>query len=339
MSQADTTDTTKRIPKSLATEPTLIGTYSLRDLLVAIAPGAVVILLARTVLPPIELAGTSLKALSIPVAAVAIAGGVLFVSLTPRYTDSLSWLTALVEFHTDAPDADHTEAASYTQVKRVHPELDAIERADGALVGAIQVDPKPMALATDAEWRHTARGFTDFLNTTVEFPIQLYATTRSFPVDDYLAPYEQRRTDPDVQDNPTLQRLIDGYVDWYRADLERREPTIRDHYVIVSVRPESVRHTDDGIAEQLASVPIVGVFVDAVTASRAADERAAMASALDDRLRTVERGVRELDGCAARRVSAADLTDLVADYWTPVDTDVRDTSTALRTTPLVAGPE
>lgn len=336
MSRSDT-DTTKRIPKSLGTEPELIGGYTLIDLVVAVAPAAIVILATRTLLPAMSVGGYSLQALTLPLALLSVLLGALFVSLTPGYVNSLTWLESLVSFHHSAPDAGHTDAAEHTRIERVHPDRDALERTDGALVGAVQVEPASMALATDQQWRHTAQAFTDLLNTTVEFPVQLYSTTQSFPVDDYLATYEARLDDPDVRDNETLQHLIESYTAWYREDIERRETTIREHYVIVPVRPESVRHTDDSVTQQLSAVPVVGVFVDVATASSVAEERAAMAAELDDRLRSLERGLRELDGCATTRVPAPELTDLVTDYWASHDQG-RDTATALRTTPLVGGP-
>lgn len=340
MTQQDAADITKRIPKSLGTETKLIGNYTLMDLVIAVAPGALVVLVTRSLVPDITIAGTALQAIAIPLAALTVAVGVLFVSLTPAYTDSLTWSTSFLSYYRSAPDAGHTEAAEYTRLERVYPEWDAIERTDGALVGAIQIDPAAMALATDAQWKHTATEFTDFLNTTVEFPVQLYSTTQPFPVDEYLARYEARLDDPEVEANPTLQRLIERYLDWYRADLQSREMTIRDHYLIVPIRPESVRHTDTSIAQQLSQVPYLGPFVHAVTASPIAEERAAMAAELDDRLQRAERGIRELTGCSATRVPAADLTDLVADYWAASEPgQVRETATTLRTTPLVGGPD
>lgn len=338
MPDQPTRDARKRIPNTLDTDPKLVGDYTLADLAVALGPAAGIILLTRLVLPDARLAGYTVQALAMPVAALSVAVGALFVSLTPAYTSSSTWAMTFGQHWWSAPDADHRDAGQYTQVERVHPERDAVERTDGALVGALRITPPTMALATEEDWATAADQFTDVLNTTVEFPVQLYATTRPFPVDDYLATFEERVTDPDVQANPTLERLIDGYVEWYRADLAQRQTTIRDHYAIVPVRPASVRHTDDGLAQRLADVPVVGIFVDVVTADRAAAERAAMADALDDRLRQLEQGFRDIDGCAAHRVSAAALTELVADYWTDQDRDEQATEATLRTTPLVGGP-
>lgn len=336
MSHSDT-DPTKRIPKSLGTDPKLVGDYTLTDLVVAVAPAAVVVLATRTLLPSLTVAGYSVQALTLPLALAAMAVGALFVSLTPAYASSLTWLESFLSFHHSAPDVNHTQAASHTRIERVHPDHAAIERPDGTLVGAVQVEPAAMALATTEQWRQTAHAFTDVLNTTIEFPVQLYSTTRSFPVDEYLETYEARLDDPDVQANETLQQLIESYTEWYREDFERRETTIRDHYVIVPVRPESVRHTEASVTQRLAAIPVLGVVVDAVTAAPVAAERAAMASELDDRVRSLERGLRELDGCMATRIPAPELTDLVTDYWATHDA-ARDTAAALRTTPLVEGP-
>lgn len=340
MSQS-TSSITKRIPKSLDTDTKLIGNYSLQDLVVAVAPAAAVMLLTRSVLPEVSVSGIQLQALSIPLAALAGGIGLVFIALTPTYVSSLTWASAVVSFHTSAADTDHDGAAEYTQVNRVLPEYDAIERTDGALVGALQVTPTSMALATADDWQDTATAFTDLLNTTIEFPIQIYSTTRPFPVDEYLAQYEARLDDPDVTANPTLQQLIERYLDWYRADLQSREMTIRDHYIIIPVRPESVRHTEQSLAQQLADLPYIGVLVDMASADTVAAERAAMATELDDRLHRTERAIRDLDDCSARRVATPALTDLVTDYWTTAEpqTSDRDTATTLRTTPLVGGPD
>jgi hypothetical protein len=282
--------------------------------------------------------GYSTHALALPVAVLAIAIGALFVSLTPAHASSLTWLRSLATYLASAPETDFREATAHTRVRRVFPDRNAIERTDGALVGALRVSPTRMALATDEQWQRTAGAYADVLNTTVEFPVQLYSTTRSFPAEEYLARYEARLGDPDVQANPTLERLIEEYVAWYRQDLERRQMTIRDHYAIVAVRPESVRHTDDGVTETLAGVPVLGVFVEAVTASRVAEERAAMAAELDDRLRSLERGLRGLEGCSATRLSAAAFVDLLSEYWTDTPT-AGETEATLRTTSLIGGPE
>lgn len=338
MSDSPTPDPTKRIPKSLDTETKLLGSYTMSDLVVALLPAAVVVLLTRTVLPTVAVRGYTLQALSLPLAVIAFGAGALFVYLTPAFASSLTWLSVYAAFRRDAPTADYEEATEYTGIERVYPEYDAIARTDGTLVGAVHVTPPTMALATTHEWARKAEAFEDFLNTTVEFPIQLYATTQPFPVDQYIDRYEERLTDPDVTDNPVLEQLIETYVDWYRGEMDRRHITIRDHYVLVPVRPDEVHFADDdSIVSQLAELPYIGLFVHAWLGSRVEAERTAQATALKERTRHVERGLREIQDCDATRVDAAGLTDVVAEYWGEPDQTTGDTDATLRTTPLVGG--
>ncbi|MHB9288794.1 hypothetical protein ACKVMT_17335 [Halobacteriales archaeon Cl-PHB] len=332
-------DPAKRIPKSLGTDAKLFGAYTLTDVAVALLPAVVVILATQVLLPTgTTVAGQPVQTLALPVAALAGLGGVAFVYLTPAYASSLDWLLTIVGFHRSERELGHEAAREVTHLERVYPDRDAIERTDGTVVGLVQVEPPLNALATDAEWQRQAEAFQDFCNTTVEFPIQIYSTTQAFPVGDYLAHYEARLEDPDVQANPRLATLIEEYREWYRADLAERRMTIRDHYVIVPVAPGDVQFDDDSVADSLAGLPVVGALVRAWRAPPRAVEREAQLAALDERLRQVEGGLRDLEGCDASRVDAAQATRLLAEFWTGEPREGRDLEAALRPTPVVGGP-
>lgn len=330
------TDPAKRIPKSLDTDTQLLGNYSLTDLIVAGLPGVIVVLATQVLLPSsVTVYGVPVTALTIPLAGLAIALGALFVYLTPGYTSSLDWLWQFLGFHWSETDCEHEEAKQYTQVERIHPRHNAIERTDGAFIGAVNVDPPTMALATEEEWDEKTEAFEDFVNTTVEFPIQVYSTTESFPTDEYLAEYEDRLADPDVKSNPKLEALIEHYIDWYERELVQRQMTIRDHYVIVPVTPEEVRFEHDSLLEKFAALPLLGILVQMCTAPSAVEERAAMVGKLDDRLRKVERGLRGIDECDAQRIDAEELTRLIGEFWAGHDLEHGDLSHRIRTTPII----
>ncbi|WP_276248579.1 hypothetical protein [Haladaptatus sp. YSMS36] len=335
-----THDPTKRIPKSLGTDAKLFGTYTLTDLAVALFPGVVVILLTQVVVPSsLTVAGYSVQAFTLPLAALAIAVGVVFVYLTPSYATSLDWLETFVGYQRSEKELTHDEAKEYTQLERVYPRAGAIERTDGTVIGMVQVDPPSMALATDAEWRQKAESFQDFLNTTVEFPIQIFSTTQQFPVEDYLGRYEARLTDPDVKSNPRLSALIENYIDWYSEDLDQRRMTIRDHYVIITVTPADVQFERESLMQKLAALPFVGLFVRAAFAPRIEEQREAMFDTLDERLRRVETGLRGIEGCGARRIPVEDATQLIGEFWAGESREYGDMQRVLRTRPLVGGAE
>jgi len=330
------TDPTKRIPKSLAADTQFLGRYSLTDLAVAGLPGVLVVLVAQAVIPPtLTIRGVPVSALTIPLAATAIALGGLFVYLTPGYTNSLDWLGLFVNFHRSETNIAHDEAKEYTHVERVYPRHGAIEQTDGALVGAIQVSPPTMALATDGEWEQKTEAFQDFVNTSVEFPMQIYSTTQSFPAEEYVSQYEDRLTDSDVKSNAKLEALIRHYVDWYDRELAQRQMTIRDHYVLIPVRPEEVRYERASLLEKFAEIPVLGILVRIFTAPPEEEERAAMLEELDDRRRRIERGLRDIEGCDTRPVEAAQLARLIAEYWTGTTIEYGNPEQVLRTSSLV----
>jgi len=328
-------DPAKRVPKSLGTETKLIGRYTLSDVAVALFPGVIVVLLTQTVLPSsMEIAGQSTQSLTLPLAVAMVVLGTVFVYLTPEYTTSIDWIATMIRFRRQSTNINHEAAREYTQIERVYPDRDAIERTDGAFVGLVEVVPPSMALATDGEWAKKVESFQDFLNTTVEFPLQIFSTTQAFPIDEYLAHYEARLEDPDVRENPRLRTLIEEYVEWYRQDLEARRMTIREHYVVVSVTPEEIHFEQASLVGKLAKLPLVGLFLRAAFAPRKAEERAAMLEALDDRLERVAVGLREVEGCDAHPLSATEAATLVGDFWAGTTREYGDLDQRFRTRPV-----
>lgn len=332
-------DPAKRIPKSLNTDANALGSYTLTDLAVGLLPAVLVVLATRVLLPQgATVFGITADTLTLPLAAVGIILGATVVYLTPEYADTTDWLTTAADYLLADKRLSHETARRKPAVRRVHPDHDAIERRDGAVVGAVEIDPPTMGLATTAEWSRKADGFEDVLNTIVEFPLQLYSTTEPFPVDDHLRGYEQRLTDPDVESNPQLARLIEGYVDWYRTELQQRPTTIRRHYAIVTVTPEAVRFDDESVRQQLVAVPYLGHVVKAITGGRAVERRAEMFETLDARLRRVEAGFREIEGCSAERLATDDLAGLVREFWTGQQHS-SDTNVSRRMAPIIGGGE
>lgn len=330
------TDPAKRIPKSLGTDTQFLGTYSLTDLAVAGLPGVLVVLLTQVLIPPsLVVSGIPVSALTIPLATIAIGVGGLFVYLTPGYINSLDWLGLFMNFQRCETELAHEDAKAYTQIERVYPRHNAIERTDRALVGAVQVSPPTMALATDDEWEQKTEAFQEFVNTSIEFPIQIYSTTQAFPAREYVGRYESRLSDPDVKSNEKLQALITHYVDWYDRELAQRQMTIRDHYLLISVQADAVRHERASLLEQLSRIPVLGILVQIWTAPPQEEERAAMLKELEERRQRVERGLRGIEGCDTRPVDATELTRLIAEYWSGTEIEYGNPEQVIRTSPVI----
>lgn len=331
-------DATKRIPKAIGTEAQLFGTYTLTDLTVGLLPGVAVLLSMQILVPPsATVAGLAVQSLTLPLSGVAIAIGAVFVYLTPAYTSSLDWLATFVGFHRREKRHHFGAAKELTRIERIHPRDGFVERTDGALVGMVHVTPPTMALATDDQWRRTAKAFQNFLNTTVEYPIQIFSTTQAFPTQQYVGHYEQRLSDPGVQGNPKLQALIEEYIAWYTAEMNQRKMTIRDHYIVVPVTPAEVQFERESVTQQLAKLPVIGFLVQAWFAPRVEEEFETMRAELTERLRRIEMGIREIEGCSAQGVDADEMATLLASFWSSESRDDAEMGERIRTRPLIGG--
>lgn len=306
----------KRIPKSLKNDSKIFGPLTISDLTIAALPGILVIFIAQMIVPSgTTVRGHTIEVLTLPAAMIGIFVGLLLVYLTPSYMPTIGWFLSIIGFYRDNRRFEHQKATKLTQVKCIHPEFEAVERIDGAFIGIVQVVPPTMALATDDEWEEKAVSFQEFLNTVVDFPIQIYSTTRDFPTERYLSHYETRLSDTDVKRNSQLRELIEHYIDWYRIELERRHMTIRQHFVIVPVSPNEVHFEYGSITEKLVRIPIFGLFISTIFSPDRLDEQLEMADALSRRLRRVESGLREIDGCSATRLSVEETVNVIGRFW------------------------
>lgn len=308
-------DPGKRIPKSLNTDAGIIGGYTLADVALALSPGVAVVLVFQWVLSPsLTLGGYGLDSLVLPLAGVGVLVGSVFVVLTPGYTSSLGWLAAALGYHRRESTHEHASAREQTRYERVHADQNAIERADGTLVAPIEVSAPMLALATPGEWQQHAESFAEFCNTTLEFPLQIYSTTRDVPVEEYLGHYEDRLSDPDVSGNPRLEALIREYIEWYETELASREMTIREHYAIVTLHPRdlSMNGGRDSPLARLSRLPVLGVFARALGGQ---PSNQAAFDVLEERARAVAVGLRDIEGCHTTRVDAEDALSVLADYW------------------------
>ncbi len=353
-------DPTRRVPKKLTGGDEFWRGYTLDDLLVGAAPFIAAVLITAYLLPP------ELRYVGYVLSAVALIVGAAAVYATPDHLTASEWVSAY--FHrlrrpnevehvrydfdsareqTDFPESGIHELDERTQeltdVARIHPRRDAVERIDGAFVGAVRVEPANMALATDRRWQENVSAFADFFNNSVEWPLQMYSTTTEFPVEDYLRRRERRLEDDDVVGNPVFRQLIEEWLDWYPRELEARGTNLREHYIIVPVRPDEavqVGGETGGVLDSLSELPVVGgVFGALASDDGLSDEerRARALDELDERLRMVENeGVQNLDGCRAHRVETPELVRLLSEFWEGEPADYGD-DTPVREQPVVAG--
>jgi len=128
-------------------------------------------------------------------------------------------------------------------IERIHKQGGAVERTDGAVVGAVKVDPANMALAANREWEQIVNDWEGYLDNTVDYPIQIYSTTKTFPVEEYMSQYNSRLNDPDVKNRPVLKALIQSFTSWYSEYLGYQGTNQREFYIVIAVQEHEVHQT------------------------------------------------------------------------------------------------
>jgi len=343
----------RRIPQQADDSMTLIRGYSLNDAMLFI-PGVFTILLTFVLLPPLfRLQGLLFGGVLILVAVIALA-------TTPDHYKPTEWvklharhrfqqseyghLTAHYDHaqrtHEDAADQSFTQSVWATNqrtqdvldIERVQPGTDArgdtgyVELTDGTVIGAVQVDPANLSLSTHDDWQRTVDQLGSTMN-TLDFPTQIYRTSREFDVDHFLQPYRARRSDDDVQNEPVLGQLLTEFLNWYPGRLTETGTRVTEFYVIVPVRPEEVESSrrTAGFTDQLAEWPILGRLIstdDADTVDTVL--RGRQRDTLYDRLASVRGHFREITDINATRVDAVEHAQLIAHAYHREDVDRAD---------------
>jgi len=353
-------DPTRRIPKKIGESDEFWRGYTLDDLLVGATPFMIGVVLTAYILPP------RYRFLGYGVSVAGLVVGAIAIYATPDHMKASEWVNTYfhhlrrpkevehvrynfdsVREQTDFPESNFYELSERTQeltdVERIHKEREAIERSDGAYIGAVRVEPANMALATDRRWEENVSAFADFFNNSVEWPVQVYSTTSEFPIEKYLRRRERRLEDDDVIGNPIFRRLIDEWLNWYPRELETRGTNIREHYIIVPVLREEVTEEEDteSVAGALSEIPVVGSLVGALASDGTLSEEEIQTRALgelDERIRMVKNeGIQNLDGCRAHRIKAAGLVALLSEFWEGERAEYANAAALVRENPVIAG--
>lgn len=343
-------DPTRRVPTKLGDTNEFWRGYTLDDLFVGATPFIVTLLFTAYLLPP------SLRPVGYVGSVIALVAGAVAVYATPDYLTASEWLQSYVNYvrrpknvthvrynfdssreQKDLPESKWYEVDERTQdlvdIERIYKGQGAVERLDGYIVGAVKVEPANMALTADDRWIENVESFADFLNNSVEWPIQIYSTTTEFPVEDYIRQHKHRLQDEDVRKNPVFKKLIEYWLNWYPDELDLRGTNLREFYIIVPVGPNDT--PGEGDSGGISSIPVLGRLLGGKGESL---DTARLLQELDERLSLVENeGIQNLDGCRAERLDAGELTQVLMEFWDGSGTEYDDMNQVIRSSTLVSG--
>ncbi|MCD2205077.1 VirB4 family type IV secretion system protein [Halobacterium sp. KA-6] len=329
----------RRIHHALGGTTAFFQGYTIGELMLFI--GTALITLVGAALVP--------ATLTLPV----IGGGVmiglslgLLHKVKPGYLWLTEWLGARLTWALKDDAYTHGDADSnvryLTRVNRVLPH--AVERTDGALVGGMQIEPANMALEDQQAWSNAIQSLSEFANSTVEFPVQVYITSRDVADGDVVREHQARLSDGDVQSRPVLERLLEESIaDNTDADgaVDPDTATIREYYLLTAVTEDDIQEgapTGDSVLGYLADVPVIGgVFERFQGEELSADERVRLQEEkLEARLGQLRRGGTSLYRCSMTPVDGYDLARVTTEYWTGHTQSYADLADALGTFPVVS---
>ncbi|WP_226043278.1 conjugal transfer protein [Natrinema sp. DC36] len=337
---ADSEYSTRKIHQSLGGTTAFFRGYTIGELMLFLAV-AFITVVAATFVP---------AALTIPVLGFGIMVTILLFLLhkvKPRYLWLTEWLAARFGWAIKNKEythggEDNSEVRYLTRLQRVYPH--AVERTDGALVRAMQVEPANMALEDDDAWAKAVQSLSEFVNSTVDFPVKIYITSREVDDDDVVRAHQDRLGDADVRSRPVLKRLLEKYVTantTESGDIDSETTTIREYYLITAVNDDDVEQFDktgDSVLAYLAEMPMVGRFFDRFqTDDLTEPERERLKEEqLESRLTQLRRGGSSLYQCSVSPVDAYDLARITKEYWSCQPEKYADITDALGTFPVVS---
>jgi hypothetical protein len=316
-------DTTRRILDQLGEDETLLSTdYTPADLKL-FGPAFLLVILIVGAMPP------GWGVLGFALGGVVMAGAAGIIWYAPPHRVAHDWLTDVAAFRYKKlrgqtlmlphDSDDDSDARTLTNVDTVLRRWNSVKRTDGGLVGAVRVHPANMALGDRGDWKTAANALAGFLR-SISFDVQIYSTARPVDASQLVEPYRDRLDDPDVRDNDQLRSVIRAYRDRLPKEFERRRTSVREYYIIVSVREMDAKLATQGMMDTLRDAPYVGTFFEFVGAGRSdfteGELLVRQQRELNSRLRGVRRGITELPDCRPEEVTAARLTDLLEEYWT-----------------------
>ncbi|QCS44723.1 VirB4 family type IV secretion system protein [Natrinema versiforme] len=337
---ADSEYNARKIHQSLGGTTAFFQGYTIGELMLFLTV-AFVTVIAATFVP---------SALTIPILGFGIMLTILLFLLhkvKPDYLWLTEWLVARFGWAIKNKEythggEDNSEVRYLTRLNRVYPH--AIERTDDALVGAMKVEPANMALEDDEAWAKAVQSLSEFVNSTVDFPVKIYITSREIDEDDVVREHQNRLGDTDVRSRPVLKRLLEEYVAANtneNGDIDSETTTIREYYLITAVTDSDIEQFDetgDSVLAYLADVPVLGRLFGRFQSDELSESKRDQLKEekLESRLAQLRRGGSSLYRCSISPVDAYDLARVTKEYWTCQSQDYADMTSAIGTFPVVS---
>lgn len=214
-------------------------------------------------------------------------------------------------------EEQHT--SDFTRIKNVYPQFDAIERADGAYISALEISGTNLFLRSRAEKNQIATEFINALN-RLESGIQVFITTDPFDVGQHSEVHAKSGSHEAIKQNPILKELHQDYRESVINDPRIQSTRERKVYAVVSVSPEDVSDLSEDGDQQTQSLfgKLSGLFggsTDSTFSESELKHRKRALDVLEERRQSVLRRLSAIEGVSAGVAPYEDHLGEIRGHW------------------------
>lgn len=355
----------RRIPDRLGSKDYLfedlpvIGMVQMQDGIVALGPAILVLFVSQNILPE------SISGVSLIASVLAALAGLALLLFKPTYLSLSEWVGDFLNFRSRVKERSlkfedeegdrvdgieittEEDTRELTEVRRIYPEQNAIEKRDGTILGMLELTGANLDTADGETWQVTVDSLSNRMNTQLRNKIQFYLPMRQYDPTEEIEMYRNRLDDADVREgNRFLQTYVQDRMQWMEQIGENSY--IREYYVVLKVtRNEILENTVNtgGNLNELDQLPGGGVLKDIIVGLRGSKGRAL--STRDIRERQFEEISRRKStvsgilsvgpGNEAEDVSAKNMGVLLKEFWEGIDLRDRESESIVRERRMVVG--
>jgi hypothetical protein len=211
----------------------------------------------------------------------------------------------------------HREVADLSPIRKAYRQSYAVERTDGAVIGAIKVDPASMSMVDDIEPHiETLAGL---LASSTITKGMLVDVPRSVDYSNRWKTFQAHKEYLADQDSWEAQLQADLAEEREKiATMYEQTTTQRDHYIIVEVDKHAAAEAISTDTKSLGDLSFIGDLVTTGRAERRKDNdrlQSLMIEVLERRMDGLAKQLGRLDGISTRCLPSTEYVQVIANHY------------------------
>lgn len=210
------------------------------------------------------------------------------------------------------------------EVKNIHSSTGLIELSDGSYVGGVSVEGMEVMLADQDIKQKAISQFHSFLS-SLDFPIQIRATSIPFDLDSSIEDLEDRLEDHNITSRPITHRIAQVKLLQMKQEIRAMGMNNRQYHVIVRAKASDQSLGDSGPfdinfidADSPVGRFIQDKFSTSVGVGNGNDKLENLAT---QRRKAVFKGLSRIRPLDTEQMGAEDLAKTLRNYWTRKSVD------------------